>query len=154
MRRSPQLDQLIASSTEYLLACQDRISSEFSLGKWPRYDLYQERRELVFSEDGHPRVIAEIQLVGSISTRSNTWLWSWANDSIDGSLTVAASTVRLYGEEHGFSHLTTSKWDADETDGWGMTAITAFLTSAKGVYRSPWEGGLTFAVMTRIGWAT
>jgi hypothetical protein len=99
-------------------------------------------------------VTADIQFVGSISTVSDTWLWSWANDSVDPELAASMVTVRDYGNEHGFSQLTVKKWHAHEVDGWEMTAIAALLLKARGAYRSPAEDGFTFMVMTDVRWAT
>jgi hypothetical protein len=154
LKRTAKLLQLIASGTDYLRAKQDNLSTEFRLWEWPRYDWDQETRQLVFSEKGRPRVISDIQFVGSVSTRSDSWLWSWANDSVDGRLTSAASTVRKYGEENDLEHLTTGSWHAHEPDGWEMTSVTALLTSAVGAYRSPKEGGFTFMVLTDVRWAS
>jgi len=153
LERSKDFLKLVASATDYLRKCQDELSSEFNLWKLPRYDWSQDTRQLVFSEAGQPRVIADVQFVGSISTRSDTWLWSWANDSVDGPLTVAASEVRRYGEEHGLEPLTARTWHAHEADGWEMTSVTALLNSAKGAYRTPKEAGFTYMVLTDVRWA-
>jgi hypothetical protein len=154
MERSSELLKLIASATEYLRERQDDLSSKFRLTQWPRYDWDQGTGQLIFSDDGKARVIADIQFVGSISTRSDTWLWSWANDSNDGALTVSAATARKYGESHEMEHLTTATWHAHEEDGWEMTSVTAFLTSAMGAYRTPKEQGFTYMVLTGVRWAT
>ena len=42
---------------------------------------YEQMRERNWLQGGRPRVIVDIVFVGSVSTRSNTWLWSWANGS-------------------------------------------------------------------------
>jgi hypothetical protein len=112
-----------------------------------------ETRQLVFSENAVPKVIADIQFVGSISTRSDTWLWAWANDSVDPQLSSSMGAVRDYGEKHGFNHLTSKKWHAHEVDGWEMTSIAALLLKARGAYRTPGDTGFTFMVMTDIRWA-
>jgi hypothetical protein len=72
--------------------------------------LLEETRQLIFSENGVAKVAADIQFVGSISTESDTWLWAWANDSVDPQLSTSNGMVRDYGEEHGFNHLTIKKW--------------------------------------------
>jgi hypothetical protein len=110
-------------------------------------------RQLVFSDGGQRKVVADIQFVGSVSPDTETWLWAWNNDSVDPELCRALLTVRAYGEAHGFPHLVSSKWPAQEVDGWEMTAIAAFLLQAKGAYRSRGESGYTFMIMTAIGWA-
>ena len=153
MERPEEFLRLVASATQYLGERQDDLSEKFNLWKWTRYDWNQATGQLVFSESGQPRVISDVQFVGSISTRSDTWLWSWANESVDSALTTAATSVRKYGETHGLEHLTTSTWHAHEPDGWEMASITALLTGAKGAYRSPKDGGFTFMVLTDVQWA-
>jgi hypothetical protein len=64
-----------------------------------------------------PRVIADIQFVGSISTKSDTWLWAWANDTVDLLLSASMRAIQDYGKKHGFEHLTSKQWHAHLTAG-------------------------------------
>jgi len=154
MERTGPFESLIETAQAYLRECQAELEREFLLGHWPRFDWYQETQQLVFSENGIAKVGAAIQFVGSISTQSNTWLWAWANDSVDPKLSTSMLTVRDYGEQHSFDHLTTKKWHAHEVDGWEMTSIAAFLLKARGAYRTPKGPGFTFIIMTDVHWAT
>ena len=79
MERTPPFEALIKTAQAYLRECQPELNKEYRLDYWPRYDWYQESRQLVFSENGVAKVAADIQFVGSISTQSDTWLWAWAN---------------------------------------------------------------------------
>ena len=152
--RSEAFEGLVEAAASYLTDCQHHLEQEYRLSKWSRYDWSQETRQLVFSDGGAPKVIADIQFVGSVSTKTDTWLWAWDNDSVNPSLFEALLRVRQYGEAHGFPHLTSPKWSAHEVDGWEMTSIAAFLLRAKGAYRSPRENGFTFMIITSVGWAT
>jgi hypothetical protein len=152
--RSKAFGALIKSSQAYLTECQDALKQEFLLASWPRYDWSQATCQLAFSDGGRPKVVADIQFAGSISTKANTWLWAWANTSVASEVSHSLLKVREYGDAHGFPHLTLPEWGADEQDGWAMTAVATFLLRAKGAYRSPDESGFTFMVMTAIGWVT
>jgi hypothetical protein len=154
MARSKPFEDLVEAATDYLKDRQARLEQEYSLGKWPRYDWSQGTRQLVFSDGGKPKVVADIQFVGSVSTRSDTWLWAWANDTVTPDLHEAVLKVRQHGAVHGLPHLTTAKWRATEVDGWEMTSIAAFLLLAEGAYRSPDGNGFTFMIVTAVGWAT
>lgn len=154
MERTAPFEALIETAQTCLRACQAELGEEYRLWHWSRYDWHQETRQLIFSEGGVAKVTADIQFVGSISTESDTWLWSWANDSVDPQLSASMIKVRDYGKEHGFTQLTGKKWHAHEVDGWEMTAVAAFLLKARGAYRSPKENGLTFMVMTDVRWVT
>jgi hypothetical protein len=135
---------------EYLRERQDRLTSEFELFSWPRYDYDQDAGTITFSKDGRVGVVADIQLVGSISKKSGTWLWSWANPSIVESARRSMTHVREYGEAHGLEKLTQAKWPADEYDGWEMTAAAAFILKSEGAYRSPDERGALFMVLQNV----
>jgi hypothetical protein len=152
--RSVAFEDLVTRSQRYLIECQERLQREYLLGSWPRYDWSQVTRQLVFSEAGQPKVLADIQFVGSVSIETGTWLWAWDNNSVTAELCAALSTVREYGEIHALPCLTTPKWPADEIDGWEMTGIAASLLRAKGAYRTPDKGGYTYMIMTAVGWAT
>jgi hypothetical protein len=95
-------------------------------------------------------LFASFQVVGSISTTSNTWLWSWANPSILESVKKDIHLVRQFGDKHKLEELTEEKWEADELDGWAMTNVTAKLLNAKGAYRCPNENGAMFVVFTDV----
>jgi len=145
--------QLLESAIPYLRARQNQLEVQYRLNSYPRYDWYQDTAELVFSEQGRPRVVADIQFVGSLSTSSESWMWSWANTSLLESAKSEIRRVREYGDTHSLLKLACAYWSADEEDGWQMTAVSAFLLKAKGAYRSPDERGFTFMVMTDVRWA-
>jgi hypothetical protein len=135
---------------EYLKAKQDILMSEYGMGGYERWDYDQETGEFVFSDGGIPKLIADFQAVGTISKISKTWLWSWANPSIEESVKEDVRLVRRFGEEHGLKELTEEKWAADELDGWAMTNVTAKLLNAIGAYRCPDEDGALFVVFTAV----
>lgn len=132
---------------------QDALCDEFRLDDHKRWDWHQDSGTLVFSNDGRPAVIADMQFVGSISTRSRSWLWSWANRSVQGHVRSAVRRVRSYGELERLLKLSCAYWTAEEEDGWQMSAVAAMLLDARGIYRSPDDHGFTFLVMTDVRWA-
>src|SRR6185503_2120422 len=135
-------------------ACQERLHREYRLSTWPRYDLSQVTGKLVFSEEGVPRVSANFQFVGSLSNRSTTWLWAWANESMDPELRQSIEKVRAYGEAENLPLLTTPRLPANESDGWEMTAVAANLLQAQGAYRGGNGHLLTFVVLTALEWVS
>lgn len=144
------LAQLIVSSYAYLHQQQAQCTKDFGLGHYDRFDMNQGTGEIIFSRQGKPGVIAKIQVVGDVSTKSNTWLWAWANSSINPILTKDSKQVKQYGQKYKFEPLTLDTWPANEADGWMMTAITAKLTHAKGAYRAPSRQGPIFVVFTSL----
>lgn len=89
---------------------------------------------------------APAQIIGSFDSRAGDWLWGWANESLDASLTQDSSRVREYGTQHQIRRLTMTSWPATEIDGWHMAALANRLCESNGVYRGP--AGSTFVFFT------
>ena len=145
--------RLVEVSTEYLETRQEELWSKFQLEECESYNWNQESGELIFFCDGEERVIADIQFSGSFSSRSSTWLWSWANPSLLEVVKMGVREVRELGARTGFLKLAAGHWQATEQDGWDMTAVAARVLGAVGAYRSPGEGGDTFMVLTSVRWS-
>lgn len=143
-------EEFIHETHRYLMAQQERCKDKYRMGKYERYDFDQQTGEFVFSHRGVPKLVADFQVVGSISTKSNTWLWSWANSSILEGVKKDIYRVRQFGEENGLKQLVEEKWTADEADGWTMTSISAQILAAKGAYRCPTGNGFLFVIFTDI----
>jgi len=122
----------------------------FQLDSYHRFDWDQWRGELVFSSGGTPKVVARIQIVGSLSAKSNAWVWAWANSSFLAPIRQAVLRTKEFGTERGIVRLIQPKWAAKESDAWEMTAMTAKLAEAKGAYKCPGQDGSTFMVFTDI----
>ena len=142
---------LDVATTEFF-ASAGRINEEFKLGEY-WWHLDQDTRKLTFSENGKVKVIADAQIVGSYSTYSHTWKWSWANDTVDDGMKKDIGKVKAYGEQHGYKDLTTARWECDEDDARTMTAVAGYLLKSKGAYRGPMEDGYVFILITDIKWA-
>ncbi|RVU39139.1 hypothetical protein EOI86_07780 [Hwanghaeella grinnelliae] len=123
---------------------QQRLETEYKIGHSDRWDYDQRHGTILFSNAGTVVVRAAAQFIGSISTTSDTWLWSWANTSLIPGTFEDLFAVRDFGEAHRFAKLTVPMWPADEVDGWEMSAVAVKLIKAKGAYRAPGKTGFTF----------
>jgi hypothetical protein len=136
--------------SEELRIKQETLKREYGLTRHKRWDWDQERGELVFSNDGIPAVTAAIQFVGSVSTKSGTWLWSWANPTTAEPVRSRIVAVHEFGEDRDFPHLVVPKWPAEEVDGWEMASVAAHVLGASGVYRTPGDSGFTFLLLSDV----
>jgi hypothetical protein len=143
-------EAFFATAVKYLIDRQSRLSSDFKLDSWERYDYDQGAGTLTLSSQGKGGVTAEMHLVGSTAYHRGTWLWSWDNPSDSERVTRSMRTVREYGETHGFAKLTTALWPGDDSDGWDMTAVATYILQAEGAYRIPKEHGALFMVLQHV----
>src|SRR5215813_6288208 len=129
------------------LAIKTRAHQEaWGLGKIDRWDLSQHTGELVFSLPDGMKAVCPAQIIGTYNSQDQTWLWAWANPSIDEKLRADALKVRKYGEEHHIDRLTKSKWKGTEDDAWAMAALAVKLCGEQGAYRGP--SGATYVFIT------
>lgn len=145
-------DEFLSTATSYLCDTQNKLKTTFELDTWERYDYDQGSAILALSSPGKAGIVADMHIVGSTSYRRGTWLWSWDNPAISPQAKRGIVSVREYGETHSFRKLTTAVWPGDDSDGWDMTAVAAFLLQTEGGYRIPHERGALFMVLQRVRW--
>jgi hypothetical protein len=146
-------EELLASSVAFLEEQQRILTRDFKLGDHERWDYDQDRGQLTFSNQGKVALICDILFVGSFSKVTGTWLWSWANESVEEKLKAPLLELCEFGEEQGFERLAGAYWEAAEEDAWEMTAVAARFLGAIGAYRAPKDRGFTFMVITGARWA-
>jgi hypothetical protein len=127
---------------EYAHACvhesmaQNELWLEkYKIDDWPRWDYSLEDATLIFSQDGEPKVICEIQAVGSVSGTS--WQWSWGNKNLPDACKSRMREVREFGEEKEWTLLTSLFLDDEEGLGWEFASVSVHLLNGMAVYRCP-----------------
>ncbi|WP_416865265.1 MAG: DUF6882 domain-containing protein [Imperialibacter sp.] len=140
----------LTQSYDYLTERQEICKNEFGLSTYQRWSYDQETGLIEFFNGDSLMLRISYQEVGSVSKSSNTWLWAWSNSYLLENIKLDSRVVREFGERKQFERLTKNKWYADETDGWEMTAVMAYLTGAKGAYRIPGENVISFIVFTEL----
>jgi hypothetical protein len=145
-----EFERFLSESTAYLKARIETAKAQFGIETFVRYECDLFRGEIWWSAVDAPKVWGRVTVVGTISTKSSTWLWSWANPHFANVTLGDIERVRLLGEAEAITKLTEKKWAAEEVDGWEMTAIAARLLEAQGAYRSPSENGFLFLLYDRL----
>ena len=143
--------ELLEESRIYLDTQQVECDQAFRLNQFNRMDYEQETGRMIFSDVGViPRVVADYQIVGSLSGRTNTWLWAWDNPYLLENTIQDIWEVKKFGDENDIEKLISPKWKATEQDAWDMTAIAANRLKARGVYSFLSDDIRVFAIFKRI----
>src|SRR5919108_6022775 len=88
-REAPDADFLAFLAEHGLIAFDRQLRLAEVVGERD-WQLDQDRGVLTFGDD----ISLDAQILGSASDRSGTWLWAWANPSIDDRLTREARRAR------------------------------------------------------------
>ncbi len=107
----------------------------------------------VWKNDGEVVVEADLQVVGSFSYVSQTWLWSWGNEHFPEDSKWLLENVQQFGQDNGFDAMANAKWSGEEEDGWLMSAIVRYLLQGEFVYRVPSESGALFLLLSNMRFA-
>jgi hypothetical protein len=54
-----------------------------------------------FDDERESSLVADVTIAGSFSTRSNTWMWAWANESYPDLERKKVAPLRIFGEVRG-----------------------------------------------------
>lgn len=145
-----QFRELIHVAQHELTTLNENCHAEHGLGLFDHWQYDAEEGTIVF-RGGSPSVRASVQVVGTSSAESRSWLWAWANESVPRHQSLASQEVRTFGEREGIPMLVSAEWADDEYFGWEMTAITTKLTGAVGGYRTPRDsGGYKYYVFSKL----
>jgi hypothetical protein len=145
--------ELVRNSRAYVERQNARCEERYKLRQFHRMDYEQETAKMIFSDPGVlPKVVADFQVIGSLSSRSSTWLWAWDNPYLLENTATAVHEVRKFGEKQSLVKLTTPRWEANENDAREMTAVAANILQAEGVYTFPSDDIMVYVVLTGIKW--
>lgn len=143
---------LVRNSFSFIEPRHKEFLSKYKAGEHERWDWYQETAKLIFSHKGKPQVEADIHFSGTYSTKSETWMWAWANESLDERVKSSSRQVKEIGEDLGLKQLVAGRYSATEVDGWEMTSVLAKHLNAIGVYRTQSDNGFIYMVVTKAKW--
>ncbi|MDN5284262.1 MAG: hypothetical protein JWR38_536 [Mucilaginibacter sp.] len=99
------------------------------------------------SDDGRNLYFKYVD-VGSFSTKTHIWNWSWDNNTTPKHVSNALEKVKVFGINNNFEQLTKGLFEGDEYTGWEMTAISAKLLNTIGSYRIPHEHLFIYFIFT------
>lgn len=91
-----------------------------------------------------------VQILGSESKVSNSWLWAWANKvtPLPAKLLASANELRALGEREGIPELTQGQISLDKVDGHYLSLLASGVCEADCYYRGPYDNGAVFVLIT------
>lgn len=143
-------ENLVDDAMAELQEKQDKLSATFLSKKYERFDVDIAKRTFWWSDNGVPKVRADVTVVGSYSENSKSWLWAWANPGFDGVDIGEIDKVREIGEEYEIDELSEAKMEYDEDPGWTLTALAAKFLEAQGAYRCPTKSGGLYLLLDNM----
>ncbi|WP_162259180.1 DUF6882 domain-containing protein [Duganella sp. Root198D2] len=126
------------------------MTDVFGLRNYPVWDCYQRSAQLVFIHGDHLQIVADVEFVGTHSTDSNTWTWSWANFDLLEPVRSRIAAFRDFGEQRAYPRLTVPTWRADHQDAKDMTVVAADVLRGIGCFAIKTDGGYHHMVVMSV----
>ncbi len=90
-----------------------------------------------------------MQVIGTESDNSLTWLWAWSDEhtELPANLLQSAIQLRAWGSSEGLFEFTMPSVDLNRADGYAISLISAEVCRASCYYRDSYEGGAVFLLL-------
>ncbi len=129
----------------------DESKTEFGLGKYKRYQVDLPKAAIRFyDEQDAERVRADIQVAGSWSSESESWMWGWENESIPEAAVDRMTAVFDMGVSVGIEKLQHLFGSCDEGEAWSMASLACEILGAESVYCAPGKKNMLFLLLMNI----
>ncbi|HLL22246.1 MAG TPA: hypothetical protein VK427_08945 [Kofleriaceae bacterium] len=141
---------LVHHATHEMQTIQAASQKRWGWNTMASWDFDDEASTLTFSDPARPSTIADVRLVGSYSTKTNTFQWAWHTFDDCAPEAHDIARLRIFGEVRGLSKLTTANWKCDEAAGWEMASIAGYVLGTEAVYRAPFDHQRWFMLLSNL----
>lgn len=143
-------DSFAEKCVEDLKQLQDKFYKDYNISFYESWSYNQATGLLTFST-GDKELNFKYFDVGSFSSKSNTWKWSWDNEDTLVNVKAKTELIREFGHDNNFIKLTNGLFESNEVEAWEFVAIAAKLRNGLGVYRPVNDNQLKiFLVLTEF----
>ncbi|MFI6844365.1 hypothetical protein OG535_38110 [Kitasatospora sp. NBC_00085] len=95
-------EEVVLAARERARARQALMVERFGLSGDVEHHWSTDDARITWSREGKAFLTGRLTLIGSVSLARQTWLWSWANDSLPHALLGDIEQVRQFGEQNNY----------------------------------------------------
>jgi len=142
------LRELFARASLSTKVAQERAKKLYGLGLARRWGADYENAQFTLADGEVPSIVADMQVVGTISKKSSSWLWAWNNEIIEPKLYREVERLRVLGEVRGIAALSEPYLEnVEEGDGWELTSLARHILGWDAIYRAPMDDRYLFMLL-------
>ncbi|WP_419870189.1 DUF6882 domain-containing protein [Chryseobacterium sp. CT-SW4] len=117
-----------------LIELQNRLEDTYHIQSYSRW-YYDSETSLLKLYNKKGEIYFKYIPVGTYSLKTNTWMWSWFNESCEEKNKNETLKIKEFGLENHYEKLSTGNFPADEYDGWESIAIAHYFLNGIGAYK-------------------
>lgn len=139
-----QFDNYLDECYEKLESKQQKFLESYEIDRFDEYWYDQEHGILQFKIDNQVKLEFNVVFIGSWSSLSNSWMWSWANESMIDSARSESVFLKGLQNKTGSEVFANPFFECDEEMAYELTAFAVDYSNAIGMYMSPDESSSLF----------
>ena len=136
---TPKLDDafrvLHQRAHEFVSDKQEELAAEFGFGTHDDYRIDWVNSTITFLKEDVPVITFTFQVVGRFQQTEERWTWRWYDEALSDPERSDLEIIKNYGDFYSFDFLTEAHIQASTDLAWALTAISAYLRGAQGVFR-------------------
>ena len=149
------VDRLVEGACRIVQGMQERARELFSFGAHDRWGADYDAGLFMLKKGREVRIHAELQIVGSYSLPTRSWLWSWANKINEPHNVSDVALLPALGKVRGIDLLVTDyQENVDEAHCWHLTSLACYLLGYEACYRAPMDDRYLFFILNNLRWVT
>jgi|GEM_PF-982580 len=143
-----QLSEYIDKTYSSLERKQEKLHDKYNIGQYDSYWYDLETGILEFKNDNKTELKFRFIDIGSLNTKKNSWMWSWANNSTpENQINDSLEFMEIFYET-GWNIYKIDYFDCDESLAWEIVATCCSFIDCIGIYRVPYNDLLLFFAIT------
>lgn len=147
---STEAATLFHHATHAMQSIQDASANRWGWNTMASWNFDDMANTLTFSDPARPAVTADVRLVGSYSTKSNTFQWAWKTFDECALEARDVARLRVFGEVRGLEQLITPTRNCDEAEAWEMASLAGYVMGTDALYRAPFAHQRWFVLLSNL----
>lgn len=132
--RSLKYKKYLNKTYKKLTEIQSNFEVEYGIDNYTHWFYNQSTETLKLYSDNNETYFKYIP-IGTFSQKSNTWLWSWANENFVEPGKFKVEKIKEFGECKKYEKLSKAHFEGDKYTGWEFTSIAYEILGGIGAYR-------------------
>lgn len=96
-----------------------------------------------------PNIESPFEIIGTVSSHNNQWLWGWANASLPGDLAVISDSIGALGRAENIDLFTTERFPVTDHDILHAIGVAACaIGNAAAYYKAEYSDGILLVALT------
>lgn len=145
-----QFDEFLDNCYQELEDKQALLLENYNLGSYEKYWFDQVTGVLQFKNAERVECEFIVIPIGSWSSKSNSWMWAWANNSITEEFKAQSIKLKGLANYTGVDFFENGAFEADESMAHELTAMAVHYLDAMGMYIIPSSNLKTFLALVKL----